>query len=190
MTDALFRTGDGHTELSEEGREGLIPSHIVTRGDLFDAEQRNNAEALLARPPGLTKLLDDKYLRDLHRAMFGQVWQWAGKYRRYGTNIGVEPSQIQTKVRELVKDAMEWIDSQTYDADEIAVRFHQRLMYIHPFRDGNGRHGRVAADYLIGALSAIALSPGGVFLIVIPLLYGPRTSRLSEEQMQANLTHF
>ena len=152
MNDASLPTGDGHTELSEQDRKDLIPSHIATRGDLFDAEQRNNAEALLARPPSLEKLLDDKYLRDLHRAMFGQVWRWAGQFRRYETNIGIEPTQISTNVRELVKDAMEWIDSQTYSADEIAVRFHHRLVAIHPFRDGNGRHGRVAADYLIGAL--------------------------------------
>lgn len=152
MTDALSPTGDGHTVLSEEDREGLIPSHIVTRGDLFDAELRNNAEALLRRPPGLPRLLDDKYLRDLHRQMFGEVWQWAGEYRSHETNIGFEPFQISTAVVDLVKDATTWIDMETHVADEIAVRFHHRLVAIHPFRNGNGRHGRFAADYLIGAL--------------------------------------
>lgn len=144
--------GEGHTELSPEDHDGLIPSYIATRGDLFDAEQRNIAQALLRRPPRTDELLDDKYLRDLHKAMFGQVWNWAGQYRTRETNIGIEPTQIAVAVRSLTDDVTWWIDSETFAIDEIAVRFHHRLVAIHPFRNGNGRHGRVAADYLALAL--------------------------------------
>ena len=152
MNDALLPVGDGHTELSGDDRVGLIPSYIATRGDLFAAEQRNIAVALLRRPPAVADLLDDGYLRGLHRDMFGQVWEWAGRYRRLETNIGIDPKQIAVSVRMLVHDVLAWVDNETYEPDELAVRFHHRLVAIHPFPNGNGRHSRVAAEYLVMAL--------------------------------------
>jgi len=152
VTDPLLPIGDGQTELSEEDRVGLIPTYIATRGELFDAEQTNIAEALLRRRPTVAQLLDDKYLRDLHEAMFDQVWRWAGRYRRTETNIGIDPNQVPVEVRSLVDDARGWVEHGTYEPDELAVRFHHRLVTIHPFPNGNGRHGRIATDYLITAL--------------------------------------
>lgn len=152
VTDRLVPVGDGHTELSEEDRLGLIPTYIATRGELFDAEQRNIAQALLGRPPTVAKLLDVKFLRDLHKAMFDQVWDWAGRYRLRKTNIGVAPNRIPTAIRTLVDDTKAWIEYGTYEPDELAVRFHHRLVAIHPFPNGNGRHDRIAADYLIRSL--------------------------------------
>ncbi len=152
MTDPLIPVGDGRTELSEEDRLGLVPTYIATRVELFDAEQRNIAQALLGRTPTLEKLLDDKYLRDLHRAMFDRVWRWAGRYRVRETNIGIAPARIPTAVRALVEDAKAWVGYGTYEPDELAVRFHHRLVAIHPFPNGNGRHGRIAADYLVTVL--------------------------------------
>ena len=152
MTDPLVPIGDGHTALPEEDRSGLIPTYIATRGDLFDAEQRNITQALLRRRPSAVKLLDDKYLRDLHRSMYGDVWEWAGRYRLRETNIGIAPVEIASAVRTLVGDTRAWVDSATYERNELAIRFHHRLVAIHPFPNGNGRHGRVAADYLVLAL--------------------------------------
>ena len=153
-------SGDGHTEVSEEDRQGLLPSHIATRAELYEAEQRNILDALSRRPPRLTELLDDKYLRDLHRSMFGQVWRWAGTYRTTETNIGIDPANIAGAVVDLVADARAWIDYETYPADEIAVRFHHRLVAVHPFANGNGRHGRVAGDYLIAELGGTPFTWG------------------------------
>ena len=152
MNDPLVPIGDGHTALSEEDRLGLIPTYISTRGDLFDAEQRNIAEALLRRSPTIDQLLDDLYLRDLHKAMFRQVWAWAGRYRHLETNIGIDPSYISTEVRTLVHNARAWIEHDAFDPDELGLRFHHQLAFIHPFPNGNGRHGRVAADYLMTGL--------------------------------------
>jgi Fic-DOC domain mobile mystery protein B len=160
VTDPLVPTGDGHTALTEQDRQGLIPTYIATRGDLFDAEQQNIASALLIRPPKLEELLDDKYLRDLHRRMFENVWRWAGHYRGRETNIGIAPSEIPVAVRQLVDDTQAWVDYRTYEMDELAVRFHHRLVAIHPFPNGNGRHGRVTADFLIRGLGGNAFSWG------------------------------
>ena len=161
MMDRLVPIGDGHTELSEEDRQGLIPTYIATRGDLFDAEQRNISNALLhRRAPAPSRLLDDKYLRDLHRAMFNDVWTWAGSYRTTQTNIGADPREIATAVRLLVGDARAWVEYGTYPPDELAVRFHHRLVAVHPFPNGNGRHGRIAANYLIEGLGGTPFSWG------------------------------
>ncbi len=152
MIDWFPEQGDGHTDLSEEERRGLIPTYIATRADLYDAEQRNIAQVLLRRTPTAAVLLDDVYLRALHQDMFGDVWSWAGKYRTHDTNIGVSWEQISMAIRDLVDDTAVWIEHATYEPDEIAIRFHHRLVSIHPFSNGNGRHSRIAADYLIRSL--------------------------------------
>ena len=153
MNDPLVPIGQGHTELSDGDRDGLIPSYISTRGELNDAEQRNILRALARRrSPTADELLDEQYLRGLHKAMFGEVWAWAGRYRKRETNIGIEPARIPAEVRSLTDDARSWIEHDTYEPDELCVRFHHRLVAIHPFPNGNGRHGRIAADHLIMAL--------------------------------------
>lgn len=158
--DPLLPIADGHTELTEEDRDGLIPTYISTRGELYEAEQRNIADALIRRDPKVAQILDDKYLRDLHGSMFGRVWKWAGKYRVRETNIGIEPSEIGAEIRKLVDDVKAWLDHGTYDTMEVVARFHHRLVQIHPFTNGNGRFGRVAADMLSVALGGSTLSWG------------------------------
>lgn len=148
----MVPVGDGHTEVSEDDREQLIPTYISTRGELFEAEESNISEALLRPRPAPMQLLDDKYLRDLHRAMFGDVWRCAGRYRRTDTNIGLPHAEIAASVRLLIDDVVFWVDNATYEPDEIAARFHHRLVFIHPFANGNGRHSRVATDYLLQGL--------------------------------------
>ena len=160
MNDPLVPEGCGHTALTADDRVGLIPSHIATRGDLFDAEQRNIVQALLRTPPTTAALLDDKYLRDLHKAMFGRVWRWAGRYRSRETNLGIRPDGIAAAVRILVGDAVAWVEHDTYEPDELAVRFHHRLVSIHPFPNGNGRHSRICADMLAAALGSKPFSWG------------------------------
>lgn len=147
MTDGLVPEGDGHTPLDPDDLAGLIPTWIATRGDLNEAETRNIAKAQRRRPPTIDQLLDDLYLRELHVAMFGEVWRWAGAYRRTETTIGIDPAEIAVAVRQLVEDVRVWIAADGYPADEAAARFHHRLVAIHPFPNGNGRHGRAAADY-------------------------------------------
>ena len=142
----------------------MIPSYIATRGDLLDAEQRNIVRALLLPPPTVAALLDDKYLRDFHKAMFGRVWRWAGRYRSRETNLGIGPEGIAAAVRILVGDAAAWVEHDTYEPDELAVRFHHRLVsihpIIHPFLNGNGRHSRICADMLVTALGREPFSWG------------------------------
>lgn len=172
MSDPLLAVGDGHTPLDPDDRLGLKPAWIATRADLNSVEQANILKAMVNRQPTAKVLLTDSYLRDLHKAMFGDVWSWAGSYRRTNPNIGCEWHLITANVRSLLGDVAYWIEKNTYPLDEIAVRFHHRLVAIHPFPNGNGRHSRLAAGYLATALGARPLTWGVSLGLSIPDLRG------------------
>lgn len=150
MTDPLYDGEDeANTPLEAEEREQLIPTYITTRAELNEAEQVNITRASLwLRRARNVDVLDDAFLRDLHKRMFGEVWKWAGQYRKTPRNIGIDAYRIPMAVRELVQDARYWVDNGTYPPDEIAIRFSHRLVSIHPFPNGNGRHSRLVADLL------------------------------------------
>jgi Fic-DOC domain mobile mystery protein B len=81
--------------------------------------------------------------------MFGDVWKWAGNFRQSDKNIGVDWRIIPVQLRSLLEDVKFWIDKETFPPDEIAARFHHRLVLIHLFPNGNGRHARLATDTLL-----------------------------------------
>lgn len=141
---------EGATPLDPNEIDGLIPSYISTQGQLNAAEQVNIAEARVwAMGKNHDDVLSDSFIRDLHKRMFKDVWRWAGIYRKTEKNIGVDPRQVAIQVRDLCSDAAYWIQNQTYFWDEIGARFHHRLVLIHPFPNGNGRHARLATDVLM-----------------------------------------
>ena len=152
MTDPLLPQNDRQTPLTHEEMEGLIPSHITLRGELNEAEQNNIRQAQTWAYGRKNKVLSVDFLNDLHSRMFGRVWKWAGKFRQSGKNIGVDAYQIPIALRDLVDDVQYWIDNGTYEPDEIAARFHHRLVFIHPYPNGNGRHSRMAADLLLRSM--------------------------------------
>ena len=141
---------EGATELDLDERDGLKFKHITTRGALDHLEQANIQSGMLwMRKSRRSDLLTEKYVRDLHKKMFGEVWSWAGTFRQTEKNIGIDPLQISVKLRMLLDDVQYWIENKTYIPLEAAAHFHHRLVYIHPFPNGNGRHARVMADALL-----------------------------------------
>lgn len=147
MSD-LFETGDGETPIGPDEREGLRPSWIATRGELNEAEQRNILSGQAWAFARRRDVLTETFLRELHRRMLGEVWSWAGEWRRRETTIGADPLQIQVQMHQLLGDTRYWLDTGTYEIDEAVLRFHHRMVWIHPWFNGNGRHGRLAADVL------------------------------------------
>lgn len=146
----LFEYPEGATPLDPDEMEGLIPSHIVNRGQLNELEQQNIADAeLWLLSARFDVIHDESQLRKLHTKMFERVWRWAGTFRQTGKNIGVEAYQISTELRNLCEDVRVWLEYESYPPDEIATRFHHRLVYIHLFPNGNGRHARLATDVLL-----------------------------------------
>lgn len=155
----------GSTPLLPEEQEALIPS-IQTRGQLNEFEAANiDAATLWALQRGRRKaqqeILTVRGLLSLHHRMFDQTWKWAGQIRQTNKNIGVPKEQVREQLQALCDDVSYQIDHDTYPLDELAVRFHHRLVFIHPFPNGNGRHGRLATDILVSRLGRPLLSWGG-----------------------------
>lgn len=161
MTD-LFQGPEHATPLEPGEREGLRLTWVTTRADLNIAEQDNidkgAAWAFRARQADLMSV--DLALQ-LHKRMFGDVWSWAGQYRRTERNIGIAPHLIGMQTSQLMSDAAYWLAQQTYGPTELAVRVHHGLVLIHPFANGNGRHARMMADLVLRRLGQPALSWGG-----------------------------
>lgn len=141
----------GQTPLDEEESEGLKIPTISTKGELDEFEQKNIEEAVLwtiGLKVTIDKLLSESFIRSLHKRMYGEVWKWAGKFRQSEKNIGIESWKISTELKVLLEDAKFWIENETYTEDEIAVRFKHRIVSIHCFPNGNGRHSRLMADLI------------------------------------------
>lgn len=160
MTDPLLPEDDGGTELSAEEREGLILSYITLRSELNEAEQANILEAEEWAFARKRDPLAERTLDALHKRMYGHVWKWAGTHRTTGKNIGIDAYRIPTDLRQLLDDCRYWIENGTYEPDEIATRFHHRLVSIHCYPNGNGRHARLATDMFLNMMGRERFSWG------------------------------
>ena len=160
----------GATPIDPDEADGLIPEHVSTRGELDELEEANIQEGLkwavqrvvLGRKRA--DVLSESFLYELHKHMFGAVWRWAGKIRLTDENIGVDKHIVRPEVRKLVDDARYWREENVYTHEELAVRFHHRLVSIHPFPDGNGRHARLLADLIVQQSGLKPFSWGGASL--------------------------
>jgi Fic-DOC domain mobile mystery protein B len=145
---------EGQTPLDEEEKEGLLIPSITTREELDEVEQRNIEEAvrwtiLRRKKFSAAEILTEQFIKDLHQKMLGGVWKWAGTFRNSNKNIGVDKYQIGQECKILLDDCRYWIAHQTYGLDEIAIRFKHRMVSIHCFANGNGRHSRLIADIMV-----------------------------------------
>ena len=142
---------EGATPLDPDEMKGLKFPHVETRAELDQLEQQNIQDGLrwLSRQRKFDELLNEGFLLTLHQKLFGAVWDWAGKYRQTEKNIGVDPIYIGIEVRNLLDDVKYWIKHQTYTREEFAARLHHRLVQIHPFVNGNGRHARIFTDAIL-----------------------------------------
>ena len=137
---------------------------VQSRGELnaFERENILEARAWALSPRTLRRrdLLTEEFMRDLHRRMLGRVWRWAGRFRTTERSMGRPVHALAMDVRSLLDDARYWQENATYPLIEGAVRFHHRLVAIHPWVNGNGRHSRLMADILVSAHGGTPLSWG------------------------------
>ena len=145
-----FEEPEGATPLDPDEKQGLKFGHVTTRGELDELEQANIEQGLawISRRRG-GSIFDDAFIRTLHKKLFGDVWTWAGAYRLTEKNIGIDPFQISVQLRVLLGDARYQAEHTVFPPLEAAARFHHRMVQIHPFPNGNGRHARIAADILL-----------------------------------------
>ncbi|MEI7575758.1 MAG: mobile mystery protein B [Armatimonadota bacterium] len=144
-----FEEPPGSTPLDVDEIAGLIP-RLLTQGELNEAEADNImfARVWLRSLSAEWTILFPSNLKQLHQRMFCEVWRWAGKPRKTAKNIGVESYRIESELKNLCEDVKTWIEYESYPRLEIITRFHHRLVVVHPFSNGNGRHARLAAERL------------------------------------------
>ncbi|ELR73610.1 Filamentation induced by cAMP protein Fic [Fulvivirga imtechensis AK7] len=143
---------NGQTPLDEDEKEGLKIKSITTQKELDEFEQLNIEKAIewtIHANLKPEKILTEKFIKGLHKKMYGDVWKWAGEFRKTNKNIGIDWTQIAVEVKNLIDDTKYWLENKTYSPEEIAIRFKHRIVAIHCFPNGNGRHSRVMADIII-----------------------------------------
>ena len=143
---------DGQTPLSEEEKEGLKIPSITTRQELDEFEQLNIEKAIqwtIGKKIKHEELFSEKFIMDLHKRMYGEVWKWAGTFRNSEKNLGVKSFLIPVSLKQLLGDALFWYENKTFPPDEMAIRFKHQLVSIHCFPNGNGRHSRLMADLIM-----------------------------------------
>jgi Fic-DOC domain mobile mystery protein B len=149
-----FEYAPGATPIDLDEAKGLLPAHLTLQRELNEYEEANILEAtewLFARRRG--DPLDERFIHVVHNRMFNQIWKWAGKSRRTDKNIGVSWVEIPVRLRQMLGDVRAQIDHRAYSPAEIAARYHHRLVAIHVFPNGNGRHARLMADLLLTELT-------------------------------------
>lgn len=146
---------EGQTPLDENEKEGLKIKSITTQEELDEFEQLNIEKAVewtIRTNLKAEKILTEKFIKDLHKRMYDEVWKWAGEFRRSEKNIGITWTRIGIELKNLQDDTKYWIENNTYSPEEIAIRFKHRLVSIHCFPNGNGRHSRLMADIIIESI--------------------------------------
>lgn len=148
---------EGQTPLDEEEKEGLKIKSITTQRELNEFEQLNIEKAvewIIKTKLKPENILTEKFIKNLHKKMYADVWKWAGKFRRTDKNIGTKWTLIVIELKNLFDDTNFWIENKTYSPDEIAIRFKHRIVSIHCFPNGNGRHSRLMADIIMESIFA------------------------------------
>jgi len=155
---------NGQTPLDEDEKDGLLISTIATRAELDEFEQQNIEEAIqwvLSRSLKVNTILTERFIRNLHKRMYGNVWAWAGDFRKTNKNLGIDKWQISTALNALINDTLYWVEHNTFTPDEIAIRFKHRIVSIHCFPNGNGRHSRLMADVIIDKIFKLTVFSWG-----------------------------
>lgn len=160
-----FHPGYGETPLPFDELDALLPEaraslvEPITKAAVYDLEQaveEEVAEDLLAAAVGgelvAGELLTDHFLRHLHRRLYGDIWIWAGQYRRHLYNIGIDWPAVPEEVRGAMGTIRHrWEHTDDWSPRELGIAVHAELVRIHPFTDGNGRSTRLLADLVIAA---------------------------------------
>jgi len=162
---------DGQTPLNEEELDGLLIPSITTREELDEFEQLNIEKAIqwtFGKKWKAEQLFSEKFVKDLHKRMYGEVWKWAGAFRESEKNLGIKSYLIPAELKVLLDDALFWVENDTYSPDDLAIRFKHRLVSIHCFSNGNGRHSRLMADLIMEKLfNATFFSWGSINLVKV-----------------------
>jgi len=157
----MFEYPTGATPIDDDEAEGLLPGHITTQADLNEWEQANIASAVAWIRISRHDPFDHLAVRKLHERMFDQTWSWAGQFRTTEKTIGVAPEDIAVRLQDLLSDGRYWFENGTFPPKESALRLHHRIVLVHLFPNGNGRHARLWANWILSRADEPGIDWGG-----------------------------
>lgn len=141
---------DGATPLSPDDLIGLKLPHIQSNSQLNEIEAANilQGQAWVASHNTLTRdeIFSREFVVALHESLLGDIWTWAGTFRQREVNIGVDPVNISVDLHNFLEDAKCWVEFNHFTPLMLNARIQHRLVQIHCFANGNGRHSRIFAD--------------------------------------------
>lgn len=145
--------------LKEKGL-GMIP-HGKTLFEAFEILDHFQAYEYLLN--NLDKPLTEKLLKETHRLLTEHTLEYKtrndevpskpGEYTTVdmcaGDTIFGEHEKLIRQVPRLLESTQSAIDSGEVHPMVIAAKFHGFYEYLHPFRDGNGRLGRLMSNFIL-----------------------------------------
>lgn len=150
MKEFLFKDRDGQTPIHPDWQKQLIPTGIQTPGELDEHEEQNIALGLSWLEKQEVDGTDLSFWKAVHGKLFCDVWKWAGKIRtiELQNEEFLRLKHVQSALKELEGNLRFWLKDASMDRAEVAARFHERMLTIHPFPNGNGRLTRILTSYL------------------------------------------
>lgn len=146
----FFQNREGQTPLEEDMRFDLKLKHVQDMTELYELEIENIALGIAWCQGTSVNHLDYAQWIELHRRMYGEVWKFAGVIRKTELNNPdfLMPFEVRPALLGLEKDLKFWLAENSYSPKEMLAIFHERLLTIHPFKDGNGRWARVLTEFI------------------------------------------
>ena len=151
----FFKNRDGQTPIDPSIIHDLKHSHIQDMSELYEQERENIAEGIIWLNKKNHDIYDYFFWLNVHKFMYCNVWKFAGQIRKVELNNTdfKMPYDVRPSLLELSRDLANWVDFKTYPEKEMAALFHEKLLTIHPFKDGNGRWARVLTEFVCKILS-------------------------------------
>lgn len=146
---------DDTRELKEKGL-GMIPAGKT----LFEAfEMLDHFEAFEYMMQNTQHPIDEELLKEINRRVTRHTLSYhapeaiAGEYTTTdmtaGDTVFSDHKELIARVPKLLKSTEEAIVAANVHPMILAARFHGFYEYLHPFRDGNGRTGRLVSNYIL-----------------------------------------
>lgn len=146
---------DDTRELKEKGL-GMIPAGKT----LFEAfEMLDHFEAFEYMMQNTQHPIDEELLKEINRRVTRHTLSYhapeavAGEYTTTdmtaGDTVFGDHKELIARVPKLLESTEEAIVAANVHPMILAARFHGFYEYLHPFRDGNGRTGRLVSNYIL-----------------------------------------
>ena len=103
---------------------------------------------------GKNNTVSERFIRSLNQILMQDIdREWAGKYRNSGVIIGGadhKPPEA-LEIPRLMQNLIAWVgdNNKKIHPVELASILHHKLVFIHPFFDGNGRTSRLTMNIIL-----------------------------------------